>query len=51
MSEASDSSDIETFDKQDDKDADFNVDDYRQEIDSDDSFTDLPENNVSLNTL
>jgi len=53
MSEASDSSDIETFDKQDDKDTDFNVDDYRHEIDSDDSYTELPENNinVSLDTL
>ncbi|XP_012220563.2 general transcription factor 3C polypeptide 5 [Linepithema humile] len=48
MSEASDSSDIETFDKQDDKDTDFNVDDYRHEIDSDDSFTELSENNVNL---
>ncbi|XP_072749433.1 general transcription factor 3C polypeptide 5 [Anoplolepis gracilipes] len=49
MSEASEPSDIETFDKQDDKDPDFNVDDYRQEIDSDDSFIELPENNIQTN--
>ena len=53
MSEASDSSDIEMSDKQDDKDIDFNVDDYCHEIESDDSFIELPENNVNvcLNTL
>lgn len=49
MSEASEPSDSETFDKQDDKDTDFNVDDYRQEMDSDDSFIELPENNVKIN--
>lgn len=52
MSEASDR-DIrdmsdEMSDKQDDKDTDFNVDDYCHEIDSDDSFTELPENNVNV---
>lgn len=49
MSEASEPSDSETFDKQDDKDTDFNVDDYK-EMDSDDSFMELPENNVKINT-
>ncbi|XP_070156549.1 general transcription factor 3C polypeptide 5 [Polyergus mexicanus] len=49
MSEASEPSDIETFDKQDDKDADFNVDNYRQEMDSDDSFIEMPENNIQMN--
>ncbi|XP_011059580.1 PREDICTED: general transcription factor 3C polypeptide 5 isoform X1 [Acromyrmex echinatior] len=48
MSEASDPSDIEMSDKQDDKDIDFNVDDYCHEIDSDDSFIELPENNVNI---
>ncbi|XP_018343284.1 PREDICTED: general transcription factor 3C polypeptide 5 [Trachymyrmex septentrionalis] len=48
MSEASDSSDIEMSDKQDDKDIDFNVDDYCHEIESDDSFIELPENNVNI---
>lgn len=49
MSEVSEPSDIETFDKQDDKDADFNVDNYRQEMDSDDSFIEMPENNARIN--
>lgn len=49
MSEASEPSDSETFDKQNDKDTDFNVDDYRQEMDSDDSFIELSENNVKIN--
>lgn len=48
MSEASDPSDTEMSDKQDDKDTDFNVDDYCHEMDSDDSFTELPENNVNV---
>ncbi|XP_018404151.1 PREDICTED: general transcription factor 3C polypeptide 5 [Cyphomyrmex costatus] len=48
MSEASDPSDIEMSDKHDDKDMDFNVDDYCHEIDSDDSFIELPENNVNM---
>lgn len=48
MSEASEPSDSETFDKQDDKDTDFNVDDYK-EMDSDDSFIELPENNMQMN--
>ncbi|XP_018369535.1 PREDICTED: general transcription factor 3C polypeptide 5 isoform X2 [Trachymyrmex cornetzi] len=49
MSEgASDSSDIEMPNKQDDKDIDFNVDDYCHEIDSDDSFIELPENNINI---
>lgn len=47
MSEASEPSDVETFDKQ--KDADFNVDDYRQEMDSDDSFIEMPDNNARIN--
>ncbi|XP_012530118.2 general transcription factor 3C polypeptide 5 isoform X2 [Monomorium pharaonis] len=50
MSEMSDPSDTEMSDKQDDKDTDFNVDDYCHEIDSDDSFTELPENNVNMKT-
>jgi len=55
MCEASDPSDNEMSDKQD-KDTDFNVDDYCLEIDNDshdDSFTELPENyvNVCLSTL
>jgi len=55
MSETSELSDTATSDKQDDKDADFNMDDYRHEIDSDDSFNESPENicdvNVNPNTL
>ncbi|XP_011874303.1 PREDICTED: general transcription factor 3C polypeptide 5 [Vollenhovia emeryi] len=49
MSEASDPSDTEMSDKQDDKDADFNVDDYCHEMDSDDSFAESLENNVNVN--
>lgn len=45
MSEGNDPSDTEMSAKQDDKDTDFNVDDYCHEMDSDDSFTELPENN------
>lgn len=48
MSEASDPSDTEVSDKQDDKDTDFNVDDYSREIDSDDSFAESLENNVNV---
>ncbi|EZA46895.1 hypothetical protein DMN91_005378 [Ooceraea biroi] len=48
MSETSEPSDIETSDKQDDKDADFNVDDYRHEIDSDDSYNEFPESDVNV---
>lgn len=48
MSEASDPSDTEASDKQDDKDTDFNVDDYCREIDSDDSFAESVENNVNV---
>jgi len=53
MSETSELSDIATSDKQDDKDADFNMDDYRNEIDSDDSSNEFPESdvNVSANAL
>lgn len=54
MSDTSEPSDVETSDRQDDKDADFNVDDYRHEMDgSDDSFNEFPEGNVdvSLKTL
>jgi hypothetical protein len=47
MSETSELSDIATSDKQDDKDADFNMDDYRHEIDSDDSSNEFPENNIN----
>ncbi|XP_020286022.1 general transcription factor 3C polypeptide 5 isoform X2 [Pseudomyrmex gracilis] len=43
MSEASNLSDSEMFDKHD---ADFNMD-YRHEIDSDDSFTELSESNIN----
>lgn len=48
MSEASDPSDTEVSDKQDDKDTDFNVDDYSHEIESDDSFAESLENNVNV---
>ncbi|XP_011698841.1 PREDICTED: general transcription factor 3C polypeptide 5 isoform X2 [Wasmannia auropunctata] len=48
VSDPSDPSDTEMSDKQDDKDADFNVDDYSHEIDSDDSYTELPENNINI---
>jgi len=47
ISEGSDLSDTEMSDKQDDKDTDFNVDDYH-EIDSDDSFSESLENNVNV---
>lgn len=48
MSEASNLSDSETFNKHD---ANFNMDDYRHEIDSDDSFTELSESNINVSTL
>lgn len=48
ISEGSDLSDTEMSDKQDDKDTDFNVDDYCHEIDSDDSFAESLENNVNV---
>lgn len=46
MSELSDPSDTEVSDKQDDKDTDFNVDDYSRE--SDDSFAESLDNNVNV---
>lgn len=49
MSETSDPSDMEASDKQDEKDADFNVDDYRHEIDTEDSSNELSENNINVN--
>lgn len=48
MSEVSDPSDTEVSDKQDDKDTDFNMDDYGREIDSDDSLAESLENNVNV---
>ncbi|XP_076625514.1 general transcription factor IIIC subunit l(2)37Cd [Colletes latitarsis] len=53
MSELNDESDEnEAFDARDGKDEDFNIDDYQKEIDSDDSYCDLPEtNNDDNNTL
>ncbi|XP_076243730.1 general transcription factor IIIC subunit l(2)37Cd isoform X2 [Calliopsis andreniformis] len=44
MNEPSDASD-EISDTQDDKDEDFNINDYREEIDSDDSYHDITETN------
>ncbi|XP_032669040.1 general transcription factor 3C polypeptide 5 isoform X2 [Odontomachus brunneus] len=47
MSEPNESSDFETSDR-DDKDADFDVDDYRREVESDDSSNELPKDNVTM---
>lgn len=44
MSEPSDTSDEISY-TQDDKDEDFKIEDYRKEIDSDDSYCDIPETN------
>lgn len=52
MSISSDISD-ENLEVQDGKDEDFKIDDYQKEIDSDDSYSDIPEasndDNVRLN--
>ncbi|XP_076160281.1 general transcription factor IIIC subunit l(2)37Cd isoform X2 [Ptiloglossa arizonensis] len=44
MSEGSGASDT-VFDAQDEKDEDFKIDDYHKDIDSDDSYCDIPETN------
>ena len=49
MSEPSDTSDEISY-TQDDKDEDFKIEDYRKEIDSDDSYCDIPETNNDDNT-
>ncbi|KOC65841.1 General transcription factor 3C polypeptide 5 [Habropoda laboriosa] len=48
MSVTSEASDI-NFDKQNEKDEDFKIDDYQKEIDSDDSYYDIPETNDDEN--
>lgn len=50
MNDSSDPSDAETSDKRDDKDADFNVDDYRHDIDSDDAFNELLEGDINVSS-
>lgn len=39
----------ENFDTQDEKDEDFKIDDYQKDIDSDDSYCDIPEANNDKN--
>ncbi|XP_077268995.1 LOW QUALITY PROTEIN: general transcription factor IIIC subunit l(2)37Cd [Temnothorax americanus] len=48
MSEVGDPSDTEMSDKQDDKDPDFNGEDYCREIDSDDSLAESLDNDINI---
>lgn len=50
MSEGSGASDT-VFDAQDEKDEDFKIDDYHKDIDSDDSYCDIPETNNDDNDV